>query len=63
MKRFYLVIALLAVTFPTGTPVWAQGDFVPVTDAMLANPDPGEWLTWRRTPRWLGLQSSGSNQP
>jgi PQQ-dependent dehydrogenase (methanol/ethanol family) len=22
---------------------------VPVTDAMLANPDPGDWLMWRRT--------------
>ena len=21
----------------------------PVTDAMLSNPAPGEWLTWRRT--------------
>jgi PQQ-dependent dehydrogenase (methanol/ethanol family) len=23
--------------------------FVPVTDAMLDNPDPGDWLMWRRT--------------
>src|SRR5688572_32518069 len=23
--------------------------FVPVTDAMLQNPDPADWLMWRRT--------------
>jgi len=27
-----------------------RGDFVPVTDKMLQNPDPGDWLNWRRTP-------------
>ena len=25
------------------------GAFVPVTDQMLRNPDPGDWLHWRRT--------------
>ena len=25
------------------------GHFVPVTDAMLRNPDPADWLMWRRT--------------
>jgi glucose dehydrogenase len=29
-------------------------DFVPVTDAMLQNPDPADWLTWRRTPDHWG---------
>src|SRR5713101_3746113 len=24
-------------------------DFKPVTDAMLLNPDPGDWINWRRT--------------
>jgi len=24
-------------------------EFKPVTDAMLSNPDPGEWINWRRT--------------
>ena len=24
-------------------------EFVPVTDEMLQNPDPADWLTWRRT--------------
>ena len=33
---------------------WAPGqaqerDFVPVTDAMLQEPDPADWLNWRRT--------------
>ena len=28
----------------------AQGkDFRPVTEAMLRNPAPGDWLNWRRT--------------
>jgi PQQ-dependent dehydrogenase (methanol/ethanol family) len=26
-----------------------QSDFVPVTDEMLQNPDPADWLMWRRT--------------
>jgi len=26
-----------------------QSQFVPVTDEMLQNPDPADWLTWRRT--------------
>ena len=26
-----------------------QDEFVPVTDAMLQDPDPGDWLMWRRT--------------
>ncbi|HEX5421032.1 MAG TPA: PQQ-binding-like beta-propeller repeat protein [Gammaproteobacteria bacterium] len=35
-------------------PSWPQrpnplDDFSPVTDRMLANPQPSEWLTWRRT--------------
>ena len=26
-----------------------QSEFVPVTDEMLQNPDPADWLVWRRT--------------
>ena len=35
-----------------GLPAEAQespADLVPVTDAMLQNPDPADWLMWRRT--------------
>jgi glucose dehydrogenase len=27
----------------------SAADFVPVTDAMLQNPDAADWLNWRRT--------------
>jgi alcohol dehydrogenase (cytochrome c) len=36
---------LLAGLVPTGQ----SKDFKPVTDAMLLNPEPGEWPNWRRT--------------
>ena len=39
--------------FLASTPVTARGqssdDFVPVTDAMLQDPAPEDWLMWRRT--------------
>ena len=41
-----LVVILIGV--PTGAAGQA-GDFEPVTDAMLQNPDPNDWLHWRRT--------------
>src|SRR5438067_13780661 len=31
-----------------------QPAFPPVTDQMLQNPDPGNWLMWRRTLNTLG---------
>src|SRR5262245_50197864 len=30
-------------------PSGGEGDFTPVTDAMLKDPAPGDWLMWRRT--------------
>ena len=34
--------------------------FVPVTDAMLADPAPADWLSWRRTPAGLGYSPLGA---
>jgi len=31
-----------------------EREFIPVTDAMLENPDPADWLMWRRTLDGLG---------
>ena len=46
---FALLIGL-ALLPPAAGPAAAQtSDFVPVTDAMLQDPDPADWLMWRRT--------------
>ena len=46
--RWMMLVALCVVS-----PSWAlaqpSGDFVPVTDAMLQDPDPAGWPMWRRT--------------
>ena len=44
-------IAAASVAMACAIPVTAQTEsaFVPVTDAMLQNPDPADWLMWRRT--------------
>jgi hypothetical protein len=34
---------------PWSAPANPLDDFAPVSDALRANPPPGEWLTWRRT--------------
>ncbi len=51
MSRACLVaVAFLSVSVVAELPARAQvGDFTPVTDAMLQDPDPGDWLMWRRT--------------
>ena len=48
--RLVAAIALLLLA-PLSSAARAQsdGDFVPVTDAMLRNPAPSDWLMWRRT--------------
>ena len=45
----YAAIGILAL--PLAMPALAQkiNDLTPVTDAMLANPNPADWLMWRRT--------------
>jgi len=35
--------------FETSSPQESRARVVPVTDAMLQNPDPADWLMWRRT--------------
>ena len=46
--RWLVVIGLLLIT--PGEPLAQSGDdFVPVTDAMLQDPAPSDWLMWRRT--------------
>ena len=48
--RSSLALCCLAVLFASGTPARAQAPAItPVTDAMLQQPDPGDWLSWRRT--------------
>jgi alcohol dehydrogenase (cytochrome c) len=49
--RSWIGIPALAVATVSGAvPAAAQDrDFEPVTDAMLADPDPADWLHWRRT--------------
>ena len=47
-RQCALVAALILLS--GGAAVQAQDrDFTPVTDAMLENPDPADWLSWRRT--------------
>ena len=44
--------SLVLLAFAAVVPVMAQpapAPFVPVTDAILQNPDPADWLMWRRT--------------
>ena len=48
LTRWMVVVGLLTM-FPTSSPGQSGGDFVPVTDAMLQDPAPADWLMWRRT--------------
>ncbi|RPI60575.1 MAG: hypothetical protein EHM50_07175, partial [Lysobacterales bacterium] len=44
--RSAFLIALLAANTAAAQ---VAGELVPVTDAILQNPDPADWLMWRRT--------------
>jgi len=46
--RFFLAIVLAAVAGNLWLAAQVR-DFKPVTEAMLRNPAPGDWLNWRRT--------------
>jgi alcohol dehydrogenase (cytochrome c) len=49
MKGVIAATALLALVFLGTVQQAQQPRFVPVNDKMLANPDPADWLMWRRT--------------
>ena len=48
LRIVVLTVAVLALGF-VSVRAQSSGGFVPVTDAMLQNPDPADWLNWRRT--------------
>jgi len=50
MTRLW-ILAAAGIGTALALPAAAQtdSDFAPVTDAMLADPDPADWLMWRRT--------------
>jgi alcohol dehydrogenase (cytochrome c) len=48
-RRTLAFLPLTAVLGVAAAIAQPQRDFVPVTDAMLENPDPADWLMWRRT--------------
>ncbi len=46
---FALLVGLALLPAAAGPAAAQTSDFVPVTDAMLQDPDPADWLMWRRT--------------
>ncbi len=53
LARFVWIATIVFLVSGTPAPSTLQAqpssDFIPVTDAMLQDPAPGDWLTWRRT--------------
>jgi alcohol dehydrogenase (cytochrome c) len=49
MQLFRLIAAAIAIAAAYPAAAQTGDDFVPVTDAMLRDPDPSDWLMWRRT--------------
>ena len=49
MVRPKSVVAILLGVLVAASAGAQQDEFVPVTDEMLQNPDPADWLSWRRT--------------
>ncbi len=47
--RWWVVGAMLVLLLGSMTTRAQDGAFEPVTDVMLQNPAPGDWLMWRRT--------------
>ena len=49
-RQTLVAVLLIVITIVAGGVAAAQDrDFTPVTDAMLQDPDPADWLNWRRT--------------
>ena len=51
-SRCLLVVASIVLPLTLGSVTvrtQSSAEFVPVTDAMLLDPDPADWLNWRRT--------------
>ncbi len=49
MIRPHFAVCLLAAAAPGTALAQTADEFVPVTDEMLQNPAPADWLMWRRT--------------
>jgi len=52
MKRYFSACAVSLIALAVSGPLWAQDagrDYEPVTDEMILDPDPADWLQWRRT--------------
>ena len=47
-------LPMLLAPAPVGAQDESSASFIPVTDAMLEDPAPGDWLSWRRTPDGWG---------
>ena len=47
MKASAVLSALVAVSIASSNAAAEVQDYVPVTEDMLTNPAPGEWLNWR----------------
>ena len=47
-RRFSTAVVLIVLAGGAGVAA-QERDLAPVTDAMLQNPDPADWLNWRRT--------------
>ena len=57
-RAYRAAVTCAAIAVAAGFLGQAQAqNFTPVTDAVLQNPDPADWLSWRRTT----VSSAGSN--
>ena len=49
LRSLMIAVAFLPLVAPPDAQAQSPDDFVPVTDAMLQAPAPGDWPMWRRT--------------